>query len=105
MIVDGDDSVILEMTPKRKIDLWKKDESNAEHPLVIMGYGALINVSPVGAMIWEMCNAQTKVSDIVDAICSRFPAEPKLHVQQDVIEFLQEFDKKDLLVLNYDPLG
>ncbi len=96
---------ILEMTPKRKIDLWKKDDSNPELPLIIMGYGAWIKVNRVGDMIWEQCTGATTVSEIIEALCRTYPSAPKTQIEQDVMEFLQEFDKKGLLVLNYDPLA
>lgn len=96
---------VLEMTPKRKLDLWKVDDTNPEFPLVVMGYGVWIRANFVAHQVWEMCTGERTVSEIVEAILAKYPAESRAAVEQDVIEFLTEFDKKKLLVLDYDPLA
>lgn len=98
-------NAVLEMTPKRKIDLWKVDDANPEFPLVVMGYGVWIRGNFVAHQVWEMCTGEKTVSQIVDAVLAKYPAEPRASVERDVVEFLTEFDQKKLLVLDYDPLA
>jgi hypothetical protein len=99
------EKAVLEMTPKRKIDLWKVDDTNPEFPLVVMGYGVWIRANFVAHQVWEMCTGERTVSEIVEALLALYPAEPRAGVERDVVEFLTEFDQKKLLVLDYDPLS
>jgi len=100
-----DEKAVLEMTPKRKIDLWKVDDTNPEFPLVVMGYGVWIRANFVAHQVWEMCTGERTVAQIVEAVLAKYPAEPRASVERDVVEFLTEFDQKKLLVLDYDPLA
>ncbi len=96
---------VLAMTPKRKVDLWKRDDSNPTRPIVIMGYNNWVTLNAVGAMVWERCTAERTVAQIVDEIMAQFVETPREQVEKEVVEFLRELDHKALLVLDYDPLG
>jgi hypothetical protein len=101
---DSDQSV-LGMKPKRKFDLWKRDEHNEKMPLIIMGHGVYVKVNHVGAVIWQMCTGENTVEAIVSTICRKYQTNQTARVRRDTIDFLREFDRKGLLVLNYDPLA
>lgn len=96
---------VRSLTPKRRIDLWKRDDANAVTPIVIMGHGAWVKLNHVAALIWESCDSRTTVGQIVECVLARFPDVPRDTVAQDVVEFLEAFDRKGLIVLAYDPLS
>jgi pyrroloquinoline quinone biosynthesis protein D len=60
------------------------------------GYYAL---DEVGAMIWELCDGQRAVADIVAILCSEFDA-PEPTVQADVLEFIGDLRRERLLVVD-----
>lgn len=96
---------VADMTPKRKIDLWKKDESNKEYPIIVMGYGTWIKLNTVAAKIWERCIGEGTVAEMIEQLSKEYPNVEKDKIRNDVISFLKEFDSKGLIVMNYDPLA
>jgi pyrroloquinoline quinone biosynthesis protein D len=59
------------------------------------GYYAL---DEVGAIIWELCDGQRGVEEIVAALCAEFDA-PEETVRADALEFIGDLRRERLLVL------
>ena len=96
---------VLAMTPKRRMEMWKNDPSDPAMPIVILGDGKWIRLNVVGAIIWELCTAENTVSRIVDTVATRFPDVGREVIEADTIAFLEEFDRRRIIVLDYDPLA
>ncbi|HEX4279864.1 MAG TPA: pyrroloquinoline quinone biosynthesis peptide chaperone PqqD [Solirubrobacteraceae bacterium] len=60
------------------------------------GYYAL---DEVGAMIWELCDGSRAVAEIVALLCEQFDA-PESTVQEDVLEFIGDLRREQLLVVD-----
>src|ERR1700689_4276140 len=62
------------------------------------GYYAL---QDVGALVWELCDGERTVADIVTAVTAEFDAaEPT--VRADVLEFIGDLRREELLVVGTD---
>lgn len=60
------------------------------------GYYAL---DEVGAMIWQLCDGSRAVAEIVGLLCEEFDA-PESTVQEDVLEFIGDLRREQLLVVD-----
>jgi coenzyme PQQ biosynthesis protein PqqD len=60
------------------------------------GYYAL---DEVGAMIWQLCDGSRAVAEIVALLCEEFDA-PESTVQEDVLEFIGDLRREQLLVVD-----
>lgn len=56
-------------------------------------------VNPVGTRVWELVNGERTVSAIVEEVCREFDVDED-QAREDVLEFLAELEKKDLVRLN-----
>jgi hypothetical protein len=59
------------------------------------GYYAL---DEVGATIWELCDGERPVGEIVALLCAQFDA-PEATVRADVLEFVGDLRRERLLVV------
>jgi coenzyme PQQ biosynthesis protein PqqD len=59
------------------------------------GYYAL---DEVGATIWELCDGERPVGEIVAQLCAEFDA-PEATVRADVLEFIGDLRRERLLVV------
>lgn len=64
--------------------------------LVHMERGAYYTTDEVGAMLWGLIEARCSVSDICDAMRSRYDADPET-IEQDVSAFLGRLVEEDLI--------
>jgi coenzyme PQQ biosynthesis protein PqqD len=60
------------------------------------GYYAL---DEVGARIWELCDGLRDVGEVVATLCAEFDA-PAATVRADVLEFIGDLRREQLLVVN-----
>jgi coenzyme PQQ biosynthesis protein PqqD len=63
--------------------------------LVDGGYYAL---DEVGARIWELCDGQRAVAEVVAALCAEFEA-PAATIRADALEFIGDLRRERLLVV------
>ncbi len=94
------------MRPRRKIDLWKKDPDPAEeYGVHLMAYQGVLKLNWTAGHLWELCSGENSIRDIADALHRACPDTDLEEIERDTIAFLTDFAMKDLIVLNYDPLG
>lgn len=58
-----------------------------EAVLVLPHLGKINVVNDVGALIWEMCDGQHSVQQIVEAVCQQYDIE-NVKAEQDTLQFL-----------------
>jgi hypothetical protein len=56
-------------------------------------------VNPVGTRVWELVDGERPVGAIIEAVCREFDVDEE-QAREDVLEFLVELEKKDLVRLN-----
>ena len=59
--------------------------------------GVISKINPVGAAIWEMIERGMEDTEIVDALCTRFPDQSRDLITADVGTFVAELTRKDIL--------
>jgi hypothetical protein len=64
--------------------------------LLHAGSGRYYTLDDVGGRVWELCDGQTKVSEIVAAICREYDAPPET-IEGDVLELLIDFANEGLI--------
>lgn len=57
---------------------------------------SIFTLNEMGTRIWHRIDRQTKVTDLVDAICSEYDVEPG-QAEQDTIVFLEELEQAGLI--------
>lgn len=59
--------------------------------------GKILKINSIGVLIWEMLDCRMTKTEIVDALCVRFPEQPKEIIQTDVDAFVAELTKQHIL--------
>jgi coenzyme PQQ biosynthesis protein PqqD len=88
----------LDVCPHRQEGILAQ-QAHGQTVLLRLGDGAYYAVDEVGAMIWERCDGEHSVSDIVAELCTEFDAAADV-IRADVLEFVDELRRERLLVLD-----
>src|SRR5262249_9364162 len=72
-------------------------EAQGQTVLLRLSDGSYYALDEVGALIWELCDGERSLQDIVTELCSQFEATERT-VTADVIEFVGELQREQLLV-------
>lgn len=72
-------------------------EAQGRTVLLRLQDGSYYALDEVGARIWELCDGQHSLEDIVAAVCAEFNA-PSKTVTADLLEFVRELTAEQLLV-------
>lgn len=59
--------------------------------------GAYFTLDEIGTMVWGLCDGTHSVSEIINRLLSQYDA-PLESIQMDLMELLQEFASKKLLL-------
>jgi len=92
----GSDTVLAERVRREEGILAQ--EAHGQTVLLRLEDGGYYALDEVGAMIWEMCDGQRAVAEIVALLCEEFDV-PERIVQADVLEFIDDLRRERLLVL------
>jgi pyrroloquinoline quinone biosynthesis protein D len=74
-------------------------EAHGQTVLLRLDDGGYYALDEVGATIWELCDGHRSVSEIVASLCAEFDA-PEETVSADVVEFIGDLRREQLLVLD-----
>ncbi|HEX3874955.1 MAG TPA: pyrroloquinoline quinone biosynthesis peptide chaperone PqqD [Solirubrobacteraceae bacterium] len=86
----------LGAVPRRREDILAQD-AKGQTVLLRPEDGGYYALREVGARVWELCDGERSVGDIVAAVCAEFDA-PVEQVEADVLEFVGELRSERLLV-------
>jgi hypothetical protein len=81
----------------RRQDGILAQEAHGQTVLLRLEDGGYYALDDVGARIWELCDGERAVRDIVTVLCGEFDA-PEETVTSDVLEFITELRRERLLV-------
>ena len=73
-------------------------EAHGQTVLLRLEDGGYYALDEVGAAIWELCDGNRAVDEIVALLCAEFDA-PEMIVRADVLEFVEDLRRERLLVL------
>jgi hypothetical protein len=76
-------------------------EARGQTVLLRLEDGGYYALDEVGARIWELCDGERAVGEIVGVLCGEFDA-PEAIVRADVLEFIGDLRRERLLVLDAD---
>ena len=74
-------------------------EAHGQTVLLRLADGGYYSLDEVGAMIWDLCDGQRAVGEIVAMLCAEFDA-PEATVRADVLEFIDDLRRERLLVVD-----
>ncbi|MGO9899303.1 MAG: PqqD family protein [Solirubrobacteraceae bacterium] len=74
-------------------------EAQGQTVLLRLHDGSYYALDDVGARIWELCNGQRAVGEVLAALCAEFDA-PEPTIRADVLEFIGDLRRERLLVLD-----
>jgi coenzyme PQQ biosynthesis protein PqqD len=83
----------------RRQDGVLAQEANGQTVLLRLADGGYYALDEVGAMIWELCDGERLVGEIVAHLCEEFDA-PASTVRADVLEFIGDLRRERLLVVD-----
>lgn len=72
-------------------------EAHGQTVLLRMDDGSYYALDGVGARVWELCDGEHTIDDVVAALCAEFAA-PERTIRADVVEFVDELRGERLLV-------
>jgi hypothetical protein len=81
----------------RRLEGVLSQEAQGQTVLLRMGDGGYYALDEVGARIWELCDGERDLTEIVAVLCSEFDAPEEL-VMSDVVEFVDELRGEELLI-------
>lgn len=84
-----------EAVPRHKPGAWLH-ESPQEAVLLDGGGRRLHKLNPTALAIWELCDGETTVEEMVTALCELFAADPEV-VKRDVLAVFESFTAERLL--------
>jgi coenzyme PQQ biosynthesis protein PqqD len=71
-------------------------EAQGQTVLLRMDDGGYYALDEVGAIIWDLCDGESAVADIIAALCAEFDAAEEV-VRADVLEFIRDLRRERLL--------
>lgn len=83
----------------RRCDGILAQEAQGRTVLLRLEDGGYYALDEVGALVWELCDGQRSLDDIVDALCTEFDAPAEM-VRADVLEFIGDLRRERLLVVD-----
>jgi pyrroloquinoline quinone biosynthesis protein D len=86
----------LDARPRRREGILAQ-EAQGQTVLLRLDDGGYYAVDEVGAMIWQLCDGQRSLADVVAELCRQFEA-PEATVAADVLEFVADLRREQLLV-------
>jgi coenzyme PQQ biosynthesis protein PqqD len=86
----------LELRVRRQDGILAQ-EAQGQTVLLRLADGGYYALDEVGAAIWELCDGQRSIGEIVVALCDEFDA-PEAVVTADALEFIGELRREQLLV-------
>jgi coenzyme PQQ biosynthesis protein PqqD len=81
----------------RRQDGILAQEAHGQTVLLRLADGGYYALDEVGARIWELCDGERAVKEIVEALCAEFDA-PEETIRADVLEFIGDLRREQLLV-------
>ena len=96
--MSGGSEALLEGRVRRQEGILAQ-EAHGQVVLLRLEDGGYYALDEVGATIWEMCDGERAVAEIVALLCEEFDA-PESIVQADVLEFIDDLRRERLLVLD-----
>jgi coenzyme PQQ biosynthesis protein PqqD len=72
-------------------------EAQGQTVLLRLDDGSYYALDEVGATIWELCDGQRSLEEVIAALCAEFDA-PEATVRADVLDFVSELQRERLLV-------
>lgn len=86
----------LDVSPRRA-DGVLCQEAQGQTVLLRLGDGSYYALDEVGARVWELCDGERSLGDVIDVLCAEFAAPPQT-VRADVLEFVGQLRGEQLLV-------
>ena len=80
----------------RRADEVLAQEAHGQTVLLRLADGGYYALDEVGARIWELCDGDRSLSDVITVLCSEFDAPTEM-VTADVLEFVAELRAEGLL--------
>jgi hypothetical protein len=81
----------------RREDGVLAQEANGQTVLLRLSDGGYYALDEVGARIWELCDGERPVAEIVTTLAGEFDA-PEATVRADALEFIGDLRRERLLV-------
>jgi pyrroloquinoline quinone biosynthesis protein D len=81
----------------RRQDGVLAQEADGRTVLLRLEDGSYYALDEVGAMIWELCDGERSLADVIARLCTEFDAHEQT-VTADVVEFVDELRREQLLV-------
>ena len=89
--------VSLDERPQRQ-DGVLAQQAQGQTVLLRLRDGGYYALDEVGARIWELCDGQRAVAEVVAALCAEFEA-PAATIRADALEFIGDLRRERLLVV------
>lgn len=86
----------LQSFPQRREQIIAQ-KGSSDFLLFNMNDGQYYSLNEVGCRIWELCDGNHSITQLVETLAAEYDARPEMLVK-DVIELLKELESRKLLV-------
>jgi coenzyme PQQ biosynthesis protein PqqD len=83
----------------RRQDGVLAQESGGQTVLLRLDDGGYYALDEVGAAVWELCDGERPLNEIVGSLCNQFDA-PEATIRADVLEFVEDLRRERLLAVD-----
>lgn len=90
--------------PYRKFACWSTFEENETELVRIFSISGVFKLNKLGSVVWQFIDGNTTINEIVSKTWKLFPESDKTKIEDDIMFFLNDLIKHDLLILDWDPL-
>ena len=95
---------ILNFKPYRNLTCWTFfQEKDGEYVKMFTPRG-IINLNKIGSLIWKFLDHNDTVNDITQKFFMLFPDIDSTLIKNDIVNFLTQLEKDEIIILNWNPL-
>jgi len=95
---------IKNCVPYRNLACWGTSVEDSFEYVKIFSVTHMVKLNKLGGIIWLCIDGRTKISDIIIKIKNLYADVAPSVIENDVISFLKELQKYDMIILNWNPL-
>jgi hypothetical protein len=64
----------------------------------------IIKLNKIGSLIWKLLDEVANVYELIQKFSSLFPDIDPLILKKDIIDFLINLEKDEIIIINWNPL-
>jgi hypothetical protein len=98
------DEVILKFKPYRNLTCWTFLQENDFEYVKMFTPRGIINLNKIGSLVWKLLDEVANVNELIQKFSTLFPNINPSVLKNDIVNFLMQLEKDEIIILNWNPL-